>query len=360
VRNMKRNWRTIALLALPGLIVYSLVLPLPLVRTAIYSFQSYNVLEPAKWIGWTNYKAIFTTDPDFKRSLTNTFYLVGGSILLQIPIAFILAYWFGTGKVRGAKIFRNVFFFPVIVSGTAVGLLWNALLQPNIGLVDGFIRDLGFSHFNESWLASPNFAIWAVVVSISWQFFGYHMLIFSSGITSLPPGVIDAAQIDGAGEWRTLRSVVLPIMKPFLLVSLILIISSSVTIFANVISLTNGGPANDSQVVALQMYNDSFFYQRYGYGSALAMILLVLNIVLVGVVSGLFSGRLTAKGRARIRNSRPPKASRRNHPVAGLPGTPASATPASLANVGATVGAGPGMEIGTTSAMSSDNLGVES
>jgi ABC-type Fe3+ transport system permease subunit len=156
----------------------------------------------------------------------------------------------------------------------------------------------------------------------------------------------------------------LPIMKPFLLVSLILIISSSVTIFANVISLTNGGPANDSQVVALQMYNDSFFYQRYGYGSALAMILLVLNIVLVGVVSGLFSGRLTAKGRARIRNSRPPKASRRNHPVAGLPGTPASATPASLANVGATVGAtvgaGPGMEIGTTSAVSSDNLGVES
>ncbi len=73
MRNMKRNWKTIALLALPGLIVYSLVLPLPLIRTAIYSFQSYNVLEPAKWIGWANYKAIFTTDPDFKKSLTNTF-----------------------------------------------------------------------------------------------------------------------------------------------------------------------------------------------------------------------------------------------------------------------------------------------
>lgn len=311
MRNMKRNWKTITILALPGLIVYSLVLPAPLIRTVIYSFYSYNVLEPAKWIGLENYRAIFSTDPDFKRSLINTLYLTGGSIVLQIPIAFVLAYWFGTGKVRGSKIFRNIFFFPVIVSGTAVGLLWSALLQPNIGLLDGIIRGIGFSHFNESWLSSPTFAIWAVVVSISWQFFGYHMLIFSSGITSLPPGVIDAAQIDGAGEWRTLRSVVLPIMKPFLLVSLILIISSSVTIFANVIALTNGGPANSSQVLALQMYSDSFFYQRYGYGSALAVLLLVLNIILVGGVSGLFSGRLTAKGRARIRNSKPPKINRR-------------------------------------------------
>lgn len=304
MRRMRRNWKTIALLALPGIVVYSLVLPLPLIRTVLLSFYSYNVLEPAHFIGLRNYTAIFTLDPNFKHSLLNTLYLIGGSIVLQIPIAFILAYWFGTGKVKAKRLFRNIFFFPVIVSGTAVGLLWSALLQPNIGLVDGLIRAVGFKHFNESWLASPHFAIWAVVVSISWQYFGYHMLIFSSGITSLPAGVLEAAEMDGAGEWRTLRSVVLPIMKPFLLVSLILIISSSVIIFANVIALTNGGPANASSVVALQMYNQSFFYQQYGYGSALAVILLVLNVILIGVVTGLFSGRLTRAGRAQKRLDR--------------------------------------------------------
>lgn len=301
MRTIRRNWKTISILTLPALIVYSLILPLPLIRTVILSFYSYNVLEPAHFIGLRNYITIFTLDPIFKPSLVNTFYLIGGSIVLQIPLAFVLAYWFGTGKVRAMRLFRNIFFFPVVVSGTAVGLLWSALLQPNIGLVDGIIRAIGFSSFNESWLASPTFAIWAVVVSVSWQYFGYHMLIFSAGITSLPPGVVEAAQVDGAGEWRILRSIVLPIMKPFLQVSLILIISSSVIIFANVIALTNGGPANASSVVALEMYNQSFFYQQYGYGSALAVILFVLNIILISGVSGLFSGKLTRKGRAHAR-----------------------------------------------------------
>lgn len=301
MRSVRRNWKTITLLALPALVVYTLVLPLPLIRTVILSFYSYNVLEPARFIGLTNYITIFTVDPIFKHALLNTLYLIAGSIALQIPLAFVLAYWFGTGKVRGMRIFRNIFFFPVVVSGTAVGLLWSALLQPSIGLVDGIIRGLGFSHFNESWLASPNFAIWAVVVSVSWQYFGYHMLIFSSGITSLPPGVLEAAQVDGAGEWRSLRKIVVPLMKPFLLVSLILIISSSVIIFANVIALTNGGPDNASTVVALEMYNQSFFYQQYGYGSALAVILFALNIILVGGVTGLFSGRLTRRGREHAR-----------------------------------------------------------
>jgi len=301
VRSMRRNWKTITVLALPALIVYSLVLPLPLIRTIFLSFYSYNVLEPAHFIGLRNYITIFTVDPIFKHSLLNTIYLIAGSVVLQIPLAFVLAYWFGTGKVAAMRVFRNIFFFPVVVSGTAVGLLWSALLQPGIGLIDGIIRVVGFSHFNESWLASPNFAIWTVVVSVSWQYFGYHMLIFSSGITSLPPGVLEAAQVDGAGEWRSLRKIVVPLMKPFLLVSLILIISSSVIIFANVIALTNGGPDNASTVVALEMYNQSFFYQQYGYGSAIAVILFVLNVILVGGVTGLFSGKLTRKGREQAR-----------------------------------------------------------
>jgi len=323
MRSIRRNWKTIAILALPALVVYTLVLPLPLIRTVVLSFYSYNVLEPARFIGLRNYITIFTVDPIFKPSLVNTFYLIGGSIALQIPLAFVLAYWFATGKVRWMRLFRNIFFFPVVVSGTAVGLLWSALLQPNIGLVDGLIRAVGFSHFNESWLASPTFAIWAVVVSVSWQYFGYHMLIFSAGMTSLPPGVVEAAQVDGAGWWRTLRSIVLPIMKPFLQVSLILIISSSVIIFANVIALTNGGPANASSVVAFEMYNQSFFYQQYGYGSALAVILFVLNIVLISVVSGLFSGKLTCKGRQQARLAKTRGRAGAAAPAAARPARPA-------------------------------------
>lgn len=282
---MKRNRLLIAVLTLPGLLAFTAVLPLPLVRTIWLSLYSWNVLEPAHYIGLANFTSLFTADPTFVRSLLNTLYLVAGSVVLQLPLAFILAYWFGTGKVRGMKFFRAVFFFPVIVSGTAVGLLWSAMLQPDIGIVDAIIRVLGFHGFHYSWLASPNAAIWMVVVSVSWQYFGYHMVIFAAGMSTISGDVFDAAQIDGAGEWRQITSIAIPILRPFLLVSLILILSSSVITFANVLALTAGGPAESSSVLALQMYKESFFYQRYGYGSAIAVVLFFINILLIGGVT---------------------------------------------------------------------------
>jgi raffinose/stachyose/melibiose transport system permease protein len=284
MNRLRRNKFVIAVLVLPAIIVYTIVLPYPLVRTAYYSLTNYNILSPAHYIGFTNYVNLFTGDPEFRGALLNTLYLTVGCIILQLPLAFLLAFWLSTSKLRYTRFFRSVYFFPVAISGTAVGLIWQFLYQPQLGMVDGFVRLLGFHSFHFAWLANPTAAIWAVVISVSWQYFGYHLLIFTAGMSTVPTTLLDAAKVDGANEWRMATRIVFPLLKPFITVSLILITTSSVTAFANVISLTNGGPGESSTVLALEMYQNAIFYSRYGYGSAIAVVLTVVNVLAVVVI----------------------------------------------------------------------------
>jgi len=283
-RHKKQRW-TLAFI-LPAIVIYTIVLPYPIVRTIYLSLTSYDVITAPRFVGLSNFVALFTTDPDFVHALLNTLYLTVGCIVLQLPLAFVLAFWLSTGTLWGSRFFRSTFYFPAAISGTAVGLVWQFIYQPKVGLIDGIVRTLGFHHFGEQWLGDPHLAIWAVVVSISWQYFGYHLLIFTAGLSTIPANILEAARIDGATEWRQLTRIVLPLVKPFIFISLLLITTSSIASFANVVALTNGGPGTSSTVLALLMYNNAFQYQRYGYGSAIAVVLLALNIV-VTVVIGL-------------------------------------------------------------------------
>jgi raffinose/stachyose/melibiose transport system permease protein len=300
VERLRRNKLVNAVLLLPALVVYTIVLPYPLVRTAWYSLTSYNLLSAAHYIGLSNYTTLFTGDPEFRSALLNTLYLTVGCIVLQLPLAFLLAFWLGTGALRHTRFFRSVYFFPVAISGTAVGLIWQFLYQPKLGLLDEVVRLLGFHSFQFAWLADPTAAIWAVVISISWQYFGYHLLIFTAGMSTVPTTLLDAAKVDGASEWRLATRIVFPLLKPFITVSLILITTASVTAFANVISLTNGGPGEASTVLALEMYQNAIFYSRYGYGSAIAVVLTVVNVLAVAVIGfGMYRSpgrRLVAAG----------------------------------------------------------------
>ena len=200
----------------------------------------------------------------------------------QLP--FILAFWLSTSKLRYARFFRSVYFFPVAISGVAVGLIWQFLYQPKLGIVDEVVRLLGFHSFQFAWLANRNAAIWAVVIAVSWQYFGYHLLIFTAGMSTVPGSLLDAAKVDGANELRLVTRIVAPLVKPFITVSLILITTSSITSFASVIALTGGGPGYSSSVLSLEMYQNALFYSRYGYGSAIAVVLTVMNILAVIVI----------------------------------------------------------------------------
>lgn len=292
MEKMLRSKWVIAFFVLPAFVIYAAVLPIPILKSIYYSFFEWNLVGVKEFIGLNNYSNLLARDTIFLTALKNTFIFSFGCILLQLPAGFILAYLL-SGKMRGTKFYRGTYFMPVIISGTSIGLLWQFIYNGNHGMLNALIQLFGDPAFNKEWLSDPAFAIYGVLISVSWQYFGYHMVIFLAGISTISGEVVESARIDGASGRQVLWHITLPLVKPFLVISLVLAMTGSVKAFDNVISLTGGGPAHASDVLALHMYNTAFHEMRYGYGSAISVILFVLNVAF----TVLFSLLLKEKGR---------------------------------------------------------------
>jgi raffinose/stachyose/melibiose transport system permease protein len=281
---MLRNRWSIAFFVLPGLLIYTLILPLPILNSIWYSFHKWNLVGSMEFVGLDNYVYLFTKDLMFNIAFKNTFIFAFGCILIQLPLGFLLAYLL-SGKLSWAKFYRNSYFLPVIMSGTSIGMLWQFIFHGDLGLLNNLIRMFGYEGYDKEWLSDSGFAIYAVIISVGWQYIGYHMVIFLAGISTISHEVIESSRIDGANGWRVMTSIVLPLVKPFAVISLILAMTGSVKAFDNVIALTGGGPAHASDVLALRMYDTAFHEMRYGIGSTYSVILLLLNIVFTLVFS---------------------------------------------------------------------------
>jgi raffinose/stachyose/melibiose transport system permease protein len=203
--------------------------------------------------------------------------------MLQIPFAFLVANILLDVR-RFAGLFRSVFFFPCLLSATAVSLLWRFIYHPNMGLVNSALAFLSLEEFATSWLSNQNTALFAVIVSVAWQWFGYHMVIFMTGTSSIPNELFESAKLEGASWGQTVRYITFPLTKSFIKISTVLITASSIKAFDSIYVLTGGGPNNASTVLALQMYNRAFKQMKYGYGSAISVLLMLSAIVLVYVL----------------------------------------------------------------------------
>lgn len=287
MQKMLGNRFVIFLFVAPALLLYAAVVPYPLIKSIEYSLYRWNIIGEPRFIGLANFERLFTSDYVFSTALTNTALFTLGSILLQIPLAFVLAVALSK-STRLNKFFKSVYFLPCVISGAAVSLLWQFIYHPNMGILNATLEAIGLGNLTRTWLAEPDFALWAVVVSISWQWFGYHMVIFLTGLTSISSEIFEAAEVDGATGWRKIYYITYPLLRPFMMVSMILITTSSIKAFDNVYVLTGGGPANSSTVLALHMYNRAFLQLQYGYGAAIAVVLFVLCVVLTVVLNRLF------------------------------------------------------------------------
>jgi raffinose/stachyose/melibiose transport system permease protein len=280
---MLRNPYTIALFIAPAFLLFLFVIPIPIFQTFYYSLTEWNVISDPKWIGLENFQQLFTRDPYFIKAIANTFVFALGSFMLQIPFAFLVANILLDVR-RFAGLFRSVFFFPCLLSATAVSLLWRFIYHPNMGLVNSALAFLSLEEFATSWLSNQNTALFAVIVSVAWQWFGYHMVIFMTGTSSIPNELFESAKLEGASWGQTVRYITFPLTKSFIKISTVLITASSIKAFDSIYVLTGGGPNNASTVLALQMYNRAFKQMKYGYGSAISVLLMLSAIVLVYVL----------------------------------------------------------------------------
>ena len=170
--------------------------------------------------------------------------------------------------------------------------MWYFIYHPEVGLLNQFLRIIGFKDFSFSWLGEASTALNAVVISVAWQWIGYHMVIYITGITNISSEIIESAKIDGASEWQIVKNITIPLILPMAKVSAVLMTTGSLKYFDNIFIMTLGGPNHASEVLASHMYTKAFAQMKFGYGSAISTVLLLLCIIATVFMNKLFNSKI--------------------------------------------------------------------
>ena len=269
------KWYVIIFL-LPALILFCGVLIAPIGASGYFSFFDWNGFTEKTFIGFSNYKELFTSDSiGFMKALGNSLLLAVLSVFLQLPLALALALVLGK-KIKGERAFLSVYFMPVLISTVVIGQLWLKIYNPDYGVLNVALRAVGLDNLTHIWLGEKATALGAVFVPILWQYVGYHMLLLYAGVKSVPPELREAAMLDGASDGQVNRYIVLPYIKPIIKISVIFAVTGSLKSFDLIYVLTNGGPVHATEVPSTLMINLLFLRNRYGMGSTIAVLLIIL------------------------------------------------------------------------------------
>lgn len=289
MESLLKEKRYIALFVLPGFMVYAVFLLLPLIQTLIYSFNQWDGIGAMVPVQARNYWQLLTDDPVFLRGVRNSFIILIASVIGQILPALVLAILL-SHFTKGLRFYKTVFFIPVILSTAAIALMWNKMYEPNYGMINSVFELIGRQDLEQTWLSDPDAVIWAVTAPIVWQYIGYHMVILYAGIKTIPHQYYEAALIDGASGIKATWYMTLPLLVHILKVCVVLSAVGSLKIFDHVYIMTKGGPFNSSTTVAIHMYQEAFSRMRFGYGSAIAIFLVIECLLISWLINHLIKG----------------------------------------------------------------------
>ena len=288
MEKMLRNKKDILLMILPVLLIFIVFVPIPVIFSTVMSFTNWKGIGSVEFIGLKNYEMLFKVDRVFKISLVNTGKWLAGGLILQLIPAFFLSLIL-SNKIRARGFFRSVVFMPATFSAVAVSLIWYFVYHPEMGLLNQIIRFLGFKEFEYAILQDKRFALLGILMIVAWQWIGYYTVIYISGIAGIPQDVIEAARIDGANRLQVVKNIIIPYLMPMFKVSVVLATTSAFKGFGQVFVMTGGGHTNATSLLALHMYNSAFGYLKYGYGSAISVIIMICCIVATILINKLFS-----------------------------------------------------------------------
>ncbi len=276
----RKEYLTAAGFLLPAVAMMAVFVIYPIIDNIILSFHSWNGIygAPEPFVGAENYIKIFE-NATFRRSLLNSGIFLAVGFLVQMPLSFLLALLVAS-KIRGAKMFRTIYYFPVILGTTTVAVMWKNLMNPNYGALFEIIRGLGWSKLDFDWLNTPWINVWVAALVNCWKSAGYNMLIFCAGLVTIPDTLHEAAMIDGCTGWQRVRYITLPLSKNSFKVYAILCITGCIKTFDMVWAMTNGGPNATSATPGILLYLNAYSFKLMGRGAAIAIILLVLGVVL--------------------------------------------------------------------------------
>lgn len=277
-RTTREQLFTIALFIIPGAVIYTLFLIMPMFQAGYYSLYDWNGLGPlTEYIGFGNYERAFAHSI-FQTSILNSFIIIVLSLVVQLPLAMALALMVGR-KLPGRFLFRSIFFMPYVFSEIITAIIWTFVYNPGGGLLNTVLTTLIPGYEPIGWLANRDIALLAIFFVITWKYFGLHMILYMAGLQSINIEIEEAARIDGASEFQVLRFITLPLIAPTVRLTVYLSVLGSLNQFVLVWVLTAGGPANATQVMASYMYRFGIKSFNLGYGSAVAVTIFVIALI---------------------------------------------------------------------------------
>jgi len=271
----RRGLSTVVLLA-PACLLFSLFVVYPLVRGIALSFYEWNGVDAKTWVGLDNYRELFA-DPVFATALANNFRWLCCYVaapLLGFGLALLV-----NQRLPGMQLARSLFFMPFVLSQVVVGLVFSWFFHSRFGLLNEILGGLGLATVAP--LDSERWSIYTMIVAGLWPQTAYCMILYLTGLATLPRELTDAARVDGARRWSLLRYVVIPQLRPVHTIVFMVCAVAALRSFDYVMIMTLGGPYDSSTVLGYYMYEQTFLSQRYGYGAAIATVLLALMSCIV-------------------------------------------------------------------------------
>lgn len=280
-RRPRSSWHGLAFFA-PTLVFLILFFVVPIILVLMMSGSKWSLLAGAQGGNLPDNYANVVADPMLGQSIWFTLKYTFWTTILLMPIALALALLVQESR-KWNTLLRTAILLPTALGLPSASLLFYALYSPQIGPVNPILAKLGLMDVSSSVLGTPNGALWATIILIVWRFTGYYMLLNLVGIQAIPNDLYEAAKLDGANRWQTLRRITLPLLRPTIAMTMIMSISGSLLAFDQFYILTKGGPNNSTMTIVLLIYKYAFETKRdLGMAAALSVLVLIV-LVLVNV-----------------------------------------------------------------------------
>jgi raffinose/stachyose/melibiose transport system permease protein len=259
--------------ALPALLLTVTTIYLSTATGGFYAFTDWTGAGPFTFVGLSNFTRVFET-PELLGALKNTLILAFGFLVFTNVTGLLFALALNrTLKTR--YLLRTLIFMPVVLSPVAVAYIWKFIFSFD-GALNQFLGSVGLTSLQHDWLASPKLALACILVVMTWQNIGFVMVTYLAGLATVPPELEEAAALDGAGVWQRFRHVTLPLIRPAVAIATTLTLIQGLRIFDQVLALTGGGPAGATETLATEVYKETFTYNAFGSGAAMALVLTVM------------------------------------------------------------------------------------
>jgi raffinose/stachyose/melibiose transport system permease protein len=265
----------------PALIIYCVFAIWPMIDVVIVSFQKWNGLtETRPFIGLDNYAYVLNSDPVFWTAFWNTVRWTILSLLFPPVIGLLLAMGLNRAILWRAPL-RAIYYLPIIFAPIAVATMWRWMYDPFFGLFARLMSDAGLATTVPDFLGDRNIALYSVFIAFVWQQVGFSMVLFLAGLQNVDKSLVEAAELDGAGNWQVFKHVTLPALTPTITIVMVLSLIHSLRAFDIVYGLTGGGPVESTQMLALWAFKQSMEAFEFGRGGAISVILLLVTLAII-------------------------------------------------------------------------------